>query len=183
MNSIKLYDLLESVMSEVGENTAEPYATRRDDGYHSTRYYWKADDVEGGASYVMKIFKKEVPYEKNKLHLLGTVLYDVSFGIVEDEEYDFVDYHATSKTAKNLGNTRRVMATVISSLKQELQSDIEDELPPVSMITMQPTKETNFDDRRANFYMAYIKKNMPPGSSVEYHEKGNTIVIELPFKK
>lgn len=181
MNSTKLYDLLESVMVEVGENTAEPYATRRDLGYNSTKYYWKADEVEGGASYVMKIFKKEVK-GYDKLHLRGTVLYDIAFGVLEDEEYDFVDYHATNKTAK-LGNMRRVMATVISSLKKEIQFDIEDEQPPVSMITMQPTKETNFDDRRANVYMAYIKKNMPAGSRVEYQEKGNTIVIELPINK
>ncbi len=167
-NTIKLYKLLESIMAEVGENTAEPYLTQRYSEYKDeARYYFDADKE---VHYTLSITKDR---DKETTNHIG---YSVEFGITD--EMGWTDYKITSKSGK-VGNMRRVMATVIKAIKQELEIDAEAGRP-VSTIWMQPSKEDSFDQRRANIYQEYIKKNMPPGAKVTYDGASNSVQIDLP---
>lgn len=174
-NTIKLFQLLESIMSEVGENTAEPYPTQRhaeheDDIDYSIEYAFNADE---GVDYTLSITKDTDEETSNHIE------YSIDFGITDSEGW--TDYEVTSKSGR-VGNMRRVMATVIQAIKQELEIDTKSGRP-VSTIWMQPSKEGKFDERRAKVYQEYIKKNMPSGAKVTYNSKRNFIKIDLPTNK
>lgn len=167
MSSIKLYDLLKRTLNEVGENTAEPYTATRNSSYElGIIYDWKTENNVSYQLYISKIRDDKT----------NGCDYDVSFGVV-DPETEKVDATVTSKYGE-VGNMRRVMATVIKYTKEELVRDTKNGWF-VSRITMSPTKETNFDDRRANLYLAYIKKNMPADAEVYYDRTTNEITIYL----
>lgn len=170
MSTIKLSKILESIMAEVGENTAEPYPTERHAEYKNDVSY--AFDADEGVHYTLSITKDR---DKETTKHIG---YAIDFGITDSEGW--TDYEVTSKSGK-VGNMRRVMATVIKAIKQELEIDAEAGRP-VSTIWMQPAKEDNFDQRRAKIYQEYIKKNMPPGAKVTYNDASNSIQIDFPIE-
>lgn len=171
--STKLYDLLESIMQEVGENTAEPYETTRTGVFLTeAKYSWKTDE---GVEYVLYIVKNADFTGRGDDRDL---YYSVEFGIWTNNIY--VDYGATSKTTQT-GNLRRVMATVIDCIKKEIALDNAKSGITVRQISIEPTKEDETDERRAKLYLSYVEKNKPEGSTVSYED--DKIKITLPDKK
>lgn len=175
MNPIKLQGLLESLFKEVGENTAEPYETRRrQDNSGNSSYTW---NTEEGANYTMDITK--VFHTVGALGDRGEYYYTVEFG-TRTRGSDRVDYKSTSKTTKT-GNLRRVMATVLKSVKDEIAIDNSKPNTQVREIHLEPSKSFDTDRRRARLYLAYVEKNKPEGSTV-YHDE-DSITIEFPTKE
>lgn len=173
---IKLQSILESLLSEVGENTATPYdfKVKREWEDEETWYEWKTDDEgEDPVKYTMTITKWSDYTGRGDDREFN---YEVEFGI--DVEGGGTDYYATSKTRKT-GNMRRVMATVIAALKQEIAKDNKKPGVRVSSVYMSPSKEEETDQRRAKLYLSYIEKNKPAGSTVTYSDRGS-IEIKLP---
>ena len=76
----------------------------------------------------------------------------------------------------NKGRLFRVMATIVQIAK-EFMNDIDYKEKGIDMLRITPTKsESDEDDRRANLYMAYIKRQLPV-SSVKYD--GEEIVVKI----
>lgn len=176
-NHIKLTDILESVVNEIGENTAEPYdfKVKREWEDEEIWYEWETDEEgEDPISYTMTI-TKDSKYtgrgNDREFH------YGVEFGI--DVAGEGTDYHATSRTRKT-GNMRRVMATVIAALKQEIAKDNKKPGVHVSTVYVSPSKEDETDRRRAKLYLAYTERNKPAGSTVSYDADRGSIEIKLP---
>lgn len=76
----------------------------------------------------------------------------------------------------NKGEQFRVMATLIETVKDYLKDN-----PQVNRISFVPVKsfDRENDNRRANLYMAYVKKQLP-GATVKID--GNRFTIDLPEK-
>jgi hypothetical protein len=181
MPHIKLQHLLESLLPEIGENTAEPYEfTRKAEGPDFTTYEWTAEETvgsspnPGGVKYTMQIPKTETEIPEEPWNNRPSIMYLVDFGI--ESEDSRTDYKSTSKTTQT-GNMRRTLSTVIAALKREISTDNKNPNTQVSRVFMMPSKQTDSDNRRANLYAKYIEKNAPPGSKVLYD--GEIIEIHL----
>lgn len=180
--STKLYDLLESIMSEVGENTAEPYAASRSEIERDFEVHYTFT-AENGVHYVLQIIKdsnyKDFGSETKEF------VYFVAFGTASEEEYEdwgdeAIDFNVTSKAGKEkVGNMRRVLATVIEYVNREMEIDKKRYIQ-VTKVMLYPSKESKTDERRANIYKRYIEKNMPAGSKVKYNQGSNAISVDLP---
>lgn len=102
---------------------------------------------------------------------------DIEFGV---EEYNYpsgVSYDF--KSVINKGELYKVMATVVQITKDLLEK-FSKEGKTIKMIEIEPSKNFENDTRRANLYLAYIKKNMPQGSRVEVFPGLKKIQILLP---
>jgi hypothetical protein len=71
------------------------------------------------------------------------------------------------------------MATVVQITKKEVEIS-KQRNQSIKMIRIEPSKNFENDTRRANLYMAYIKKHMPKGSRVEVSPDLKQIEIILP---
>ncbi len=67
------------------------------------------------------------------------------------------------------------MATVVLAVKEELKKQ-----PQITIVTFDPAKSFEDDDRRAKFYKAYVEKQIP-GSKLTTSFTGE-YKIELPKK-
>ena len=172
--STKLYDLLESIVREVGETTAEPYPTHRSPhpwDRKSVQYLWSSEDE---VPYVMYIFKEKDDTENGG----GTYTYMITFGVRTGRR---VDYDVTNKTGQT-GNMWRTMATVVKSIKDEIKLDEESGVS-VTTIAMSPTKREAGDERRTKLYTSYIRKNIPD-SKIEYDDVDDGFIkVRMPVKK
>jgi hypothetical protein len=102
---------------------------------------------------------------------------DIEFGV---EEYSYplgVSYDF--KSVVNKGELYKVMATVVQITKDLLEK-FSKEGKTIKKIEIEPSKNFENDTRRANLYLAYIKKNMPQGSRVEVSPNFKKIDILLP---
>lgn len=180
---MKLKNILESVLKEVGESTAKPYDYKL--VYSARDYGFPEDDDEvvyefetdEGIKYAVKIYKAVDDQ---------VVQYDATFGIYDN--FGDVDYTSTSKNTTT-GDLYRVMATVVEVVKKEIEKDLEEFKKPIKIV-IKPTKEKNpegkeieSDTRRTNLYMAYIKKQMPQDSKVYVDSDGKEIRLYIPYKK
>jgi len=79
-------------------------------------------------------------------------------------------------TVVNKGRLFRVMATIVKITK-EFMKDIDYKEKGIDMLRISPTKtRSDEDDRRANLYTAYIKRQLPI-ASIEYD--GDEIVAKI----
>ena len=179
---------LTTLLREIGENTSTPYPVTRMDGDDELAMF--AFKTDSGTAYQIAITKEPGFNDAGE----EALIYQIAFGVVDAADYKTMgadtDYNAEVNDPKNM---YRVMATVIDTLKKEIAID-EEYFHPVHAIWMTPSKrqvddpngeegetiDDWTDNRRKNFYMAYIKKNMP-GARVQ--EKGNHIWVYLPQKK
>jgi D-lyxose ketol-isomerase len=180
---MKLIDLLR----EIGDSSnIKPYGNAKrytddESGFDEaeTEYHWTTDDTEPKVKYKLVITKFRMDEEDEDSVDLA---YDVLFGITD--KYDVTDYSVTSKDVKT-GSLFRTMVTVIDLIKKEIVIDEKIGMH-VKQVYMTPSKRYSGDKkdltdmRRANLYMAYIKKSMPPGSTVNMDPQGHDITIELP---
>lgn len=152
---IKLKDLI----SEIGEASAKPYDYRvtYDDPGVEIHYEFTTDSK---LKYEIKI-AQFIPNVRKK---------EVRLAVA------FKPEGKTYYTITNKGEQFRIMATVVAAVKDYLAK-----VPKAVEISFTPSKADEGDMRRANFYKAYIKKQIP-GSNIEVFSDGRYIV-ELPKKQ
>jgi hypothetical protein len=170
----------EKVIAEVGEGTAQPYEYRKIKA--STEYKAEYEfQSDAGTKYLIAIHKDDDPYQAGSNELDYDISFGVEFKIGPDKTTVSFDREV------NKGEMYRVMATVLDSVKKELESD-KKKGTKVNTIFIYPTKksdeegDTDYSDlRRSKLYQAYVKKNMPQGSEV-YVDRSGDIEIILPEK-
>ena len=166
---MKLFPLIKEIIFEVGEGTAKPYA-------FSTTF------EEGDSKYSHRIvdFKTEDDDQYQvELHaywgdnwVTDTYGYHITIDFFLAGALGFRD----ADVVVNKGRLFRVMATIVQIAK-EFMNDIDYKEKGIDMLRITPTKsESDEDDRRANLYTAYIKRQLPV-SSVKYD--GEEIVAKI----
>ena len=166
---MKLTSILNNIISEVGEGSAKPYA-------FSTTF------EEGDSKFSHRIvdFKTEDDDQYQvELHaywgdnwVTDTYGYHITIDFFLAGALGFRD----ADVVVNKGRLFRVMATIVQIAK-EFMNDIDYKEKGIDMLRITPTKsESDEDDRRANLYMAYIKRQLPV-SSVKYD--GEEIVVKI----
>jgi hypothetical protein len=162
---------LKDILSEVGEGSAKAYSYKIDDNFPG-----RADDTEfrditfkteDGDNYIVSLkalygsaaeTKKRDPY------------FQVDFNTQDD--YGFDD---DAEIVVNKGRLFRVMATIVKATKEFL-NDIDYKEKGIKKMFVFPSKSKKSDHRRANLYMAYIKKHLPT-SNIKYN--GQIITVTL----
>lgn len=144
-------------INEIGEASLNPYKykiTYEDPG-EEIQYKFTTDSK---LEYQISIAHKSITRTKTRLI--------VAFKPVTGS-YD---------TITNKGEHFRIMATVVAAVKEYLAT-----VPTATEISFTPSKADERDMRRANFYKAYITKQLP-GSKVDTFSDGR-FIITLPKKK
>lgn len=165
---MKLTKILEQVLSEIGDTSnIETYTYSRtpEMEQHDEEVYEIKFITESDTNYIVIIYKIDIN-EDNIWRM------DVEFGITDGgSKYDY-------KSTVNKGELYKVLATVVKAVKKEIEISTE-EGKNIVTIRIEPSKNFESDSRRANLYMAYIKKNMPAGSRIEVSPNFKTIEIDL----
>ena len=169
---MKLTSLLYDVISEVGEGTAQPYG-------FSTIY---DESSESGASGQRRVTFETEDGDKYKV-ALGAYWGEEGFIIDTYGPHFTIDFFLTGKsdfldadTVVNKGRLFRVMATIVKITK-EYMDDIGYKEKGINQLRISPTKtRSDEDNRRANLYMAYIKRQLPV-ASIEYD--GDEIIAKI----
>lgn len=145
---------LKDILKEIGEGTAKPYKYTRSTKYDNVFYKFRTDS---NIDYVvtMDLFEEEM---------------NVRFIAMDPSKKQ-----ATYQDETNKGEQFRVMATIVLAVKEELKKQ-----PQVTVVTFDPAKSFQDDDRRAKFYKAYVQKQLP-GSKLTTSFTGE-YKIELPNK-
>jgi len=144
-------------INEIGEGSAKPYPYKVESEntmYGDIIYSFKTDS---GLDYEITISQLKKTRDQSSVRL------DVGFK-TDSGTYD---------TITNQGEQYRIMATVLAAVKEYLAK-----VPNADSIVFIPSKSDEGDMRRADFYKAYIKKQLP-GSEVRVFGDGRYIV-ELP---
>ena len=138
---------LKNILSEIGEGTATPYKfkfiplkkvfSNRD--RHSYRF-----TTDSKLEYEVDLFKT-IASENRFTKLI--VMFNVVGGSYSD--------------VTNKGEQFKIMATVIAIIKADMDLIVSEGNPEVKVIEFTPEKSDETDDRRANFYKAYIRKQLP----------------------
>ena len=166
---MKLTSILNNIISEVGEGSAKPYA-------FSTKF------EEGDSKFSHRIvdFKTEDDDQYELvLHaywgdnwITDTFGYHITIDFFLTGPSEFRD----GDTVVNKGRLFRVMATIVAATKK-FMNDIDYKEKGINQLRISPTKtRDDDDDRRANLYMAYIKRQLPV-ASIEYN--GEEIVAKI----
>lgn len=170
---MKLTKILEEVMTEIGDTTnVETYSYSRTPEFtdFDEEEYKMEFTTESDTNYVVIIHK----IDRNEDNIWRM---DIEFGIENESEGGFppsYDY----KSTVNKGEMYKVMATVVKAVKKEIEESTKKGQNIVT-VRIEPSKNFESDSRRANLYMAYIKKNMPKGSTVEVSKDLKQIEIDL----
>jgi len=144
---------LKDILTEVGEGTATPY-----------KFKFKKSTFGGKERSYAFTTDSSLEYEAS-LTSLKTNLY-VSFKTVTGDYSDVT----------NKGEQFKIMATVIAIIKADIEFLAKEGNPPVKVIKFAPEKSDDNDNRRANFYKAYIQKQLP-NARVDY--KGGVYQVTL----
>ena len=162
------------VMSEIGDaSNVETYKYSKNEvgADYDEEVYKMNFTTESDTNYVVVIHK----IDRNED---GNWRMDLEFGVENESEgglppsYDY-------KSVVNKGEMYKVMATVVQITKKEVEIS-KQRNQSIKMIRIEPSKNFENDTRRANLYMAYIKKHMPKGSRVEVSPDLKQIEIILP---
>ena len=167
---MKLTTIIEQIITEVGEGSAKAYRytqsfnmAAEDDSAERTVLF----KTEDGDEYEVRIqaFWGDHYYARD---VYGGPYFTIDF-FVKPEDGGFGDGTAVV----NKGRLFNVMATIVKAAK-EFMDDIDHESKNIKTMKVVPSKTEGFDDdRRANLYMAYIKKHLPV-KSIKYD--GDNIV-------
>ena len=154
---------LKDILFEVGEGSAKAYSYKIDDDF-PTRDGAEYRDIrfktEDGDDYVVNLKAFWGPaIERDKAK--PEPYFQVDF--TTEDEYGFYD---DADRVVNKGRLFKVMATVIKATKEFL-NDIDYKEKDIKKMIVYPSKSDQDDDRRANLYMAYIKKHLPV-KSIKY---------------
>ena len=169
---MKLIHLLKEIISEVGEGSSNPYSYSVNDNVFrgSTKNVTGRDvtfTTEDGDDYSVSF----AAYYGNHSNTEGRGPYfKVDFTTVD--EYGYED---RADRVVNKGRLFRIMATIVKATKEFL-NDIDYKEKGIKKMLIFPAKSDFGDDRRANLYSAYIKKQLPV-SDVTYD--GKLMVVTL----
>ena len=173
MNTLELAKHKANLLKEIGDTTnVDTYMYSKTPEFedHDEEVYKMEFTTESDTNYVVIIHK----IDRNEDNIWRM---DIEFGIENESEGGFpasYDY----KSVVNKGEMYKVMATVVKAVKKELEYS-EKRGQNIVTIRIEPSKNFENDSRRANLYMAYIKKNMPKGSTVEVSKDLRQIEIDL----
>ena len=165
---MKLTSILNNIISEVGEGSAKPYSYSVEDNvFRGSSKNLKGRDVtfttEDGDDYIVSFTAYYGDHSQAKIR---GPYFKVDFTTVD--EYGYED---RADRVVNKGRLFRIMATIVAATKEFL-NDIDYEEKGIKKMLVRPAKSkgTEQDDRRANLYMAYIKKQIPV-SDINYDGK------------
>ena len=160
---------LKNILLEIGEGSAKPYQFRiskdKTDSKSSNRTVdFVTEDVDKYQVEMWAYWGDNWVTDTYGSHIT------IDFFLTGPSEFRDGD------TVVNKGRLFRVMATIVAATK-EFMNDIDYKEKGIDMLRISPTKtRDDDDDRRANLYTAYIKRQLPV-SSVKYD--GEEIVAKL----
>lgn len=165
--------IFEKLILEVGEGSAKPYRYTKsdnlaaeDDSAERTVLF----KTEDGDQYAVRIqaFWADHYYARG---VYGGPYFSVDFYVIPED-----DGFGDGTQIVNKGRLFNVMATIVKATK-EFMKDIDYKSKGIKTMKVEPSKSEGFDDhRRANLYMAYIKRQLPV-SRIKYD--GENIVAKL----
>jgi len=157
---------LKDILFEVGEGSAKAYSYRIDDDFPTrdgAEYRDIRFETEDGDNYVVNLKAFWGPaIERDKAK--PEPYFQVDF--TTEDDYGFYD---DAERVVNKGRLFKVMATVVKATREFL-NDIDYKEKDIKKMMVFPSKSKHEDDRRANLYMAYIKKHLPT-SNIKYDGK------------
>jgi len=163
---MKLTSILNNIISEVGEGSSNPYSYNVNDNvFRGSSKNVAGRDVtfttEDGDNYIVSF----AAYYGDHSNAEGRGPYfKIDFTTVD--EYGYED---RADRVVNKGRLFRIMATIVKATKEFL-NDIDYKEKGIKKMLVFPAKSDFGDDRRANIYSAYIKKQLPV-SDVTYDGK------------
>jgi hypothetical protein len=166
---MKLFPLIKEIISEVGEGSAKPYAfsttfEEGDSKFSHRTVDFKTEDNDQ--------YQVELHAYWGDNWVTDTYGYHITIDFFLTGASEFRD----ADTVVNKGRLFRVMATIVKITK-EFMKDIDYKEKGIDMLRISPTKtRSDEDDRRANLYTAYIKRQLPI-ASIEYD--GDEIVAKI----
>jgi|TARA_R100000081_G_C4765081_1_gene142228 hypothetical protein len=166
---------LKDILSEIGEGSAKAYSYRIDDDFpgrnEGTEYrdiYFKTED---GDNYIVsfKAFHGPAAERGSQARKLGSY-FQIDFNTQDDQGFD-----DDAERVVNKGRLFRIMATIVKAA-EEFLDHIDYKEKGIDKMYVYPAKSKKSDHRRANLYMAYIKKHLPI-ASIKYN--GQMIMATL----
>jgi hypothetical protein len=144
---MKLIDILESALKEIGDASKEPYPFKRITDEYDERKYTFASDAG---------FIYEVKIETIGGSPMEPIIARVGFGVID--ETDYISY--VKQTGEN--DVYRIMATITAIVKKDIKSNHADiiEFSP-SKREGSNTDEDPMSNVRTQLYSRYIKTQWP----------------------
>ena len=165
---MKLTNILNNIILEVGEGSSNPYSySVNDNVFRGSSKNLAGRDVtfttEDGDDYIVSFVAYYGDHSQAKIR---GPYFKVDFTTVDEYGYE-----NRADQVVNKGRLFRIMATIVAATKEFL-NDIDYEEKGIKKMLVRPAKSkgTEQDDRRANLYMAYIKKQIPV-SNINYDGK------------
>lgn len=163
---MKLTNILNNIILEVGEGSSNPYSYNVEDNvFRGSSKNVTGRDVtfttEDGDDYIVSFAAYYGDHDQAKIR---GPYFKVDFTTVD--EYGYED---RADRVVNKGRLFRIMATIVKATKEFL-NDIDYKEKGIKKMLVFPAKSDFGDDRRANLYSAYIKKQLPV-SDVTYDGK------------
>ena len=163
---MKLTSILNNIISEVGEGSSNPYSySVNDNVFRGGSKNLKGRDVtfttEDGDNYIVNFVAYYGDHSRAKEK---GPFFKIDFTTVDEYGYD-----NRADDVVNKGRLFRIMATIVAATKEFL-NDIDYEEKGIKKMIVMPAKSKQGDDRRANLYMAYIRKQLPV-SDISYDGK------------
>ena len=159
---------LKDILFEIGEGSVKPY-----------KFRISKDETDSKSSNRIVDFKTEDndQYQVVLYAYWGDNWMTDTFG--SHITIDFLIDHGLGNrdayVVVNKGRLFRVMSTVVK-IAEEFMKDIDYKEKGIDTLRIEPTKDDLDDDRRANLYTAYIKRQLPV-ASIKYD--GDEIVAKL----
>lgn len=156
--------ILEKLILEVGEGSAKAYSYKIDDdfptrdGAEFRDIRFKTEDEDNYVVNLKAFWGPAIERDPRK----NEPYFQVDFNTEDD--YGFND---DAERVVNKGRLFKVMATVVKATKEFL-NDIDYKEKDIKKMLVFPSKSRKGDHRRANLYMAYIKKHLPT-SNIKYN--------------
>lgn len=170
---MKLAKILEQILKETGEGTAEAYPFHRDNESRYPNEIWvryefvtdPGSDEQEGSEYLVYITKRLIKGSEQE----NAREYGVSFGVVEKGAIDY-------ESETNQGAIYRIMATVIKIIKEEVLRDKKDGLT-ITRLRISPSKAAMGDRRRSRIYTAYLKRLLPQATISSNQDGGEEFIV------
>ena len=163
---MKLTSILNNIILEVGEGSSNPYSYNVNDNvFRGSSKNLKGRDVtfttEDGDNYIVNFVAYYGDHSRAKEK---GPFFKIDFTTVDEYGYD-----NRADDVVNKGRLFRIMATIVAATKEFL-NDIDYKEKGIKKMIVMPAKSKQGDDRRANLYMAYIRKQLPV-SDISYDGK------------
>jgi len=163
---MKLTSILNNIILEVGEGSSNPYSySVNDNVFRGGSKNLTGRDVtfttEDGDDYIVNFVAYYGDHSRAKEK---GPFFKIDFTTVDEYGYD-----NRADDVVNKGRLFRIMATIVAATKEFL-NDIDYKEKGIKKMIVMPAKSKQGDDRRANIYMAYIRKQLPV-SDISYDGK------------